>query len=83
MQPELDSIMEEITAYREFQGDLEVKEVGRWVLVYHGKLIGIYDNFEDAANVAVERFGRGPYLIRQIGSPPVTLPASVAFRFDY
>ena len=40
MQPELDSIMEEIAAYREFQDDLEVKEVGRWVLVYRGKLIG-------------------------------------------
>jgi hypothetical protein len=28
----------------------------------------------------VGKFGAGPYLIRQIGAPPVTLPASVMYH---
>jgi hypothetical protein len=40
----------------------------------------IYDAFDAAAKVAVQRFGRGPYLIRQIGAPPIVLSASVLYQ---
>ena len=40
------------------------------------ELVGLYDTFDAAAADAVKRFGSGPYLMRQIGAPPVTLPAS-------
>lgn len=47
----------------------------------HGeRLVGTCDSFEAAAEDAVERFGRGPYPIRRVGAPPVTLPASVPYR---
>ena len=74
---------QEISAYEKMRGDLEAHHIGKWVLVCEGELIGIYDSFEIAAVDAVGRFGRGPYLIRQVGAPPVTLPASVMFHPDY
>jgi hypothetical protein len=73
----------EIAAYEKMQPELEEKHMGKWVLLHEGKLISVYDSFDDAANDAVARFGRGPYLIRQVGAPAITLPASVLFRPSY
>jgi len=67
----------EIAAYNKVRADLETKHTGKWVLFHHQELIRLHDSFEAAAEEAVRRFGRGPYLIRQIGAPPITLPASV------
>jgi hypothetical protein len=58
---------------------LETEQMSKWVVVREGQLVGIFDSFESAAESAVQQFGRGPYLIRQIGAPPVTLPASVMY----
>ena len=74
--PEIDS---NISAYSGMQQELEEKHMGKWVLFYQGKLVAFYQSFEEAANNAVAQFGRGPYLIRQVGAPSVTLPASVMF----
>jgi hypothetical protein len=76
-------VKDEIAAYEQRKQELEDKHMGKWVLFFNGELISIYDSFESAANDAVTRFGRGPYLIRQIGAPTVTLPASVMFRPTY
>jgi hypothetical protein len=46
-------------------------------------LIGTYETFDQAARDAVRRFGRGPYLIRQVGSSPITLPESVMYHLVY
>jgi hypothetical protein len=70
----------EIAAYEVMRDDLETHHMGEWIVMREGKLIGTYDSFETAASEAVARFGRGPYLIRQIGAPPITLPASVMYR---
>ena len=73
-------LSEEIAAYQAIQGDLEARYLGRWALVHDRELVGTYDCFEGAADNAVRRFGRGPYLIRQVGAPPVTLPVSVLYN---
>jgi hypothetical protein len=73
-------LSEEISAYRAMQGDLEAKYLGRWALVHDRQLIETFDCFENAAELAVRRFGRGPYLIRQVGAPPITLPVSVLYN---
>ena len=73
-------IKEELAAYEEKRAELESKYMGKWVLMYNRELIGVFDSIEAAADVAVQRFGRGPYLIRQVGSPPVTLPASFMYH---
>jgi len=69
----------EIKAYEAMREKLESEHMGKWVLVREGQLIGVFDSFDAAAEDAVRQFGRGPYLIRQIGAPPVTLPASVMY----
>ena len=67
------SLDREIVAFDAMRDDLESHSMGKWVIVRDQRLVGAYDNFEIAATEAVRRFGRGPYLIRQIGAPPMTL----------
>ena len=74
------ALHEEMEAYENIRLGLEADHLGKWALVRDRKLVGIYDDFQSAATTAVERFGRGPYLIRQVGAPPVTLPASVLYN---
>ena len=70
----------EIAAYELQRNNLETNHFGEWALVHDEQLVGTYGRFEDAADIAVQRFGRGPYLIREIGSGPMVLPASVLYR---
>ena len=74
------TLKSEIAAYARMSNDLEIEHLGEWVVVRDEKLAGTYDSFEKAAEDAVERFGRGPYLIRRVGAPPLVLPASVQYR---
>ena len=77
------TIHEEIAAYEGLRQNLEADHMGKWVLIRNRELVSLFDSFEAAAEEAVKRFGRGPYLIRQVGAPPVTLPASVMYRSEY
>ncbi len=76
-------IKSDILAYQKMQAELEAKHMGKWVLFHNESFIAVFDSFEDAAAQAVERFGRGPYLIKQVGEIPQTLPASVMFVPEY
>ena len=76
-------LAQEIAAYDAMRGELETAHLGKWAVVRDEKLVSVYDSFEEAAADAVRQFGRGPYLIRQIGAPPVTLPASVLYHPTY
>jgi len=76
-------IEREISAYDDMREELESKHMGKWVLLYDGKLVGTYDSFDMAAEDAVRKFGGGPYLIRQVGAPPVSLPASVMYHLTH
>lgn len=70
-----------IAAYDIRRLELEVDHFGKWVIFYDEQLAGIYDEFQDAAGDAVQRFGTGPYLIKQVGEPSImSLPASVQYR---
>ena len=74
------TLKKEIAAYENMRSDLETEHLGEWALIHDEELIGTYESFVVAADEAVQRFGRGPYLIREIGAPPTTLPASVLYR---
>lgn len=73
-------VTKEIEAFEAMREELEMEHMGKWVLFKDGALIAMFDSFERAAEDAVQRFGRGPYLIRQIGAPAVPMPASVMYR---
>jgi hypothetical protein len=75
-------IDKEIAAYEQMREELEKEHMGKWVLFHHCKLIDFFSSFESAAEFAVAHFGNGPYLIRQIGAPPITFPASVMYRVE-
>jgi hypothetical protein len=64
----------EIAAYGAKREELEASHMGKWVLVHERELIGIFDSFQAAAEDAVRKFGRGPYLIRQVPLPPLAYP---------
>lgn len=70
-------LSKDIAAYEKMVNELEADHFGEWVVIFDEKLVGTYESFEMAAQEATSRFGRGPYLIRQVGSPPIVLPASV------
>ena len=70
----------EIKAYEKKLLELEKVYSGKFVVFKGEEFVGAWDTLNAAAAEAVARFGRGPYLIRQVGAPPPTLPASVLFR---
>ena len=63
----------EIAAYDGMRDYLEANHFGQWTVIHDDELVGTYDDFQEAAQEAVSRFGRGPYLIRQVGAGPITL----------
>lgn len=77
------TLVDEIAAYESFRSDLELEHLGKWAVVHGRSLIGVFDDFQAAAVEAVRRFGRGPYLIRQVGAPTASLPASVVYGLQH
>ena len=70
----------EIDAFERMRVKLEAEHNGQWVLFHHQKLVSVHDSFQVAADTGVRQFGRGPFLIRQVGAPPPKLPASVMYH---
>ena len=68
-----------IAAYEAMKNSLALDYTEKWVVFHNDKHVGTYPSFDAAAKDAVEKFGHGPYLIRQVGVESVTLPASVMF----
>ncbi len=73
----MSTLSNQIAAYDAMRDVLETDYFGQWVVFHDGTFVNTYETFEQAAEDAVRRFGRGPYLIRQVGAPPVKLPARV------
>lgn len=77
----MNDIDKEILAFEASKDDLLKHHPFKFVIFFDGKLQGSFDSFDAAAKDAISRFGRGPFLIRQVGvEPNFPMPASVAFR---
>jgi hypothetical protein len=74
-----ETLVREIAAFEKRRGELEQHHLGKWVLFHGADFIGAYDSLDLAAADAVRQFGRGPYLIRQVGAPPMVMPTSVMY----
>ena len=80
----MDALSKQMEAYEEMRDILEMDHFGKWVVFYDEQLIDTYPSFQDAAQDAAHKYGRGPYLIRQVGASRVArLPASVEFGIMY
>ena len=66
----------ELAAYRQEETQLAFLHPGKWVVFKGATRVAIHDSFNEAAEDAVSKFGRGPYLIRRIGEPPIVMPVS-------
>lgn len=73
----------EIEAYESMKEQLEAEHWHQWVVFHGGEFQGAFDDFQDAAEFAIRRFGRGPYLIEEVGAPPIRLPSVVHFKTSY
>jgi len=76
----MNPLSDDIATFDRLKADLEAQHFGDWVIIRGGAFVGAYPSFDAAAEQAIDRFDRGPYLIRQVGAPPVNLPASVMYR---
>jgi hypothetical protein len=70
----------ELEAFESRKPELEKAYPLKFVVFKGSEFVGAWDTLDAAAAEAAVRFGRGPYLIRQVGAPHATLPASVLFR---
>ena len=61
----------EIATYERLCDSLEAEHYLWWAVIRGETYVGAYPTFDDALQEAVRRFGRGPYLIREIGAPPI------------
>ncbi|MEJ0061976.1 MAG: hypothetical protein WDO70_01905 [Alphaproteobacteria bacterium] len=77
------SLDREIDAYNAMKEDLQKSSLRKWVVFHNRQLQGTYGDFDSAAYAAVEKFGRGPYLIRQVGEEDMVLPASVVYAVSH
>ncbi len=74
----------EIKTFEDMQESLEQGHFGKWVLIVGDQLVGTYETFQDAAVDASHRFGRGPYLIRQVvGAITDRLSSAAVFGRGY
>ena len=72
-------LRDDIAAFDRMKADLEATHRNEWVVFYRGEFIDAFADFEAAATAAVERFDAGPYLIRQVGAQPISLPGGMVF----
>lgn len=79
----LATLEENIAAFEELRHQLEAELWDRWVVFYNGELVGDYEDFQVCAAETVQKYGRGPYLIRQVGAVPIRLPSSILFGRPY
>ena len=73
----------EMALYEKHRKQFEQNHLWEWVVIHDNNIIGFYKEFQEAAQIAVERFGRGPYLIKEVGRTSPPLPASVLYRPFY
>ena len=76
-------LSKETAAYEQMREELERNFLGKWVVFHDEEFVGCYDDFQVAAEEAVIKFGRGPYLIREVGERPMALPASLRYQAPY
>jgi hypothetical protein len=70
----------EIRAYEAKREELERHHKGKFVIFHGDDFVGAFDSLDAAADEAVRRFGRGPYLIRQVGVTVEPVPTSLVCR---
>jgi len=56
----------EIATYNREKARLFVEGEGKYVVIYNGEILGIWDTYEDAIQDGYSRCGLTPFLVKQI-----------------
>lgn len=59
-------LKQEIKTYNKLKKQLLAEAKGQFVLIKDDKLLGTYQNYNDALSEGYKRFGNKPFLIKQI-----------------
>lgn len=77
---ELATLDENIEAYERRRDEMEAKYRDQWVVFVDEEFVEAFDDFQEAAMMAIRRWGKGPYLIRLVGEEPRMIPMSLIGR---
>ncbi|MCY3628535.1 MAG: hypothetical protein OXG94_00795 [Bacteroidetes bacterium] len=78
------SLDDNIAAYEQMQDILEAKHMYKWVVFYNEKLVDVFDSLDLAAFHATQKFGKGPFLIRQVGmQKPARMSSHLQYGFNH
>ena len=77
---ELATLDENIEAYERRRDEMEARYRDQWVVFVDREFVEAFDDFQEAAMMAIRRWGRGPYLIRLVGEEPRVIPMSLISR---
>ena len=72
----MERLERENATYERLRDTLEAEHLSEWAVIHRETYVGAFPTFEEAVREAARRFGRGPYLIREIGAPPLRFPGS-------
>ena len=73
MTPKKDELRRNIDAYNSIKAKLETKHTGQVALLSNGEFIEVYNDFDDAYKIGIEKFGEGAFSVKIIGAEPHTL----------
>ena len=62
----IDALKKELEVYEKMREELLKKYRGKVVTIKDGKLVGVYDNEEEAFRDVVEKYGLVPVLIKRV-----------------
>ena len=62
----IDALKKELEVYERMREELLEKYRGKVVVIKDGKLVGVYDNEEEAFRDVVEKYGLVPVLIKRV-----------------
>lgn len=66
-------------AYNKIRKELERDHLGKTALLNDGKLIRIFNDWEDAYETGLEQFGHGKFSIRRIENSEVSFGAASGY----
>ena len=72
------TLNENIAEYEKMQALLEAEHWGEHVVFYDREFRGAFKEFHQAMRFALKELGGGPYLIREVGEPPFSMPVLIA-----
>ena len=57
---------DELKTYEYHKANLLKSDRGKFVLIKENKIVGVYDTYDDAVKVGIDKFGNRPFLVKQI-----------------